>query len=444
MSYWLPHDGVSFFISLIVAIFVLRPSDNVFLHPAFIVPVMCYWLRNIGLSLFLSFALAILELEPADSNAINKVTPIADHPKATPQSPMTDPHIEILATDKQTTDGDQTQDIQGLDSTSRKTVCMDLVLRPKFVFPTLPCGVDVESVSPTTQSRLTRPALPSQPIGPVLPSTGFHFILPKHISSVSKSSKWNFDSLARQSKSATFMPASCLAIDIPAKLAPALPSTEKVLPSTSFDFVLPKHISSVSESINWNFDSPARQSKRRSFMPANDLAVDIPAEFASSTLPTILRSVSIPQTPQCKHPKIILPPVYSDMFVPAEVPSPLSPSSPSMDRTISEFEPDMKLDPQVQAVREKIAMQLKVIEENKARVNKAAEELQAAKARDSKHRRRVKAKKKAEKALQIAVEKLDELRLKEESIWAVIEDAKKTAWWERFIDGGSSSNDLDS
>lgn len=427
MSYWLPHDGVNFLISLIVAIFVLRPSDNVFLHPAFIVPVMCYWLRNIGLSLFLSFALAILELKPADNNAINKVTPNADQLKATPLSPITDPDIEVLVTNEQTSDGAQTQAIQGLDSTSRKTVCIDLVFRPKFVSPNLPCLADVKSISPTTLSRPTKSALLSQPTEPVLPSASFDFVLPKHISSVSKSSKWNFDSLAHESKSASFMPASCLAVDIPAKFASALPSTEKVLPSTSFDFVLPKHISSVSESINWNFDSPAHQSKGASFMPASYLAADIPAEFASSALPNIHRSVSITQTPQCKHPKRILPPVYSDTFVPAEVPSPLSPSSPSMDRTISEFEPDMKLDPQVQAVREKIAMQLKVLEENKVRVNKAAEELQAAKARDSKHRRRVKAKKKAEKALQIALEKLDELRLEEDRIRAAIEKAKKTA-----------------
>ncbi|MCJ1264923.1 hypothetical protein MMC22_004798 [Lobaria immixta] len=417
MSYWLPHDGVRFFISFVVATFVLRPSDNnVFLHPAFIVPAMCYWLRNIGLSLFLSFALAILELKPADNNAINKVTPNADQPKATPPSPITDPDIEILVTNEQTSDGAQTQAIQGLDSTSRKTVCIDLVFRPKFVSTNLPCLTDVKSISPTTLSRPTNSALPSQPTEPVLPSASFDLVMPKIIPSFSESIDWNYDSPAHQSKSASFMPASCLAVDIPAKFAPALPSTEKVLPSTSFDFVLPKHISSVSESINWNLDSPARQSKGASFMPASYLAADIPAEFASSALPNIHRSVSITQTPQCKHPKRILPPAYSDTFVPAEVPSPLSPSSPSMDRTISEFVPDMKLDPQVQAVREKIAMQLKVLEENKARVNKAAEKLQAARARDSKHRRRVKAKKKAEKALQISVEKLDELRLEEESL----------------------------
>lgn len=104
----------------------------------------------------------------------------------------------------------------------------------------------------------------------------------------------------------------------------------------------------------------------------------------------------------------------------------------------------MKLDSRVQVIQEKIEIQRKVLEENKTPVNKAAEELQAAKARDSKRRRRVKAKRKAEKALQVAGEKLDELRLEEESIWAAIEEAKKTAWWERYIDGGSSSSDLES
>lgn len=384
ISYWLPRDSVNLFISFAIAIFVLRPSDNnVFLHSTFVIPAMCYWLRSIGLSVFLSFALAILELRPDDNKAINKVTPNADQTKAISPSPTRDPDTGILATDKQTTDGDQTQDIQDLDSTSGKTACMDLVFWPTFFLHILPCRADIESISPTTQSTPTKPALPSQ-------------------------------------------------------------STEPVLPSTGFDFFLPKHISSVSESINRNFGSLAHESKRPSFMPASFLPVDIPAEFASSTLPAILRSVSITRTPQFKDPKRISSPDCSDISVPAKAPSPLSLSSPPVDPTIPEFIPDMKLDSRLQVIQEKIEIQRKVLDENKTRVNKAAEELQAAKARDSKRRRRMKAKRKAEKALQVAGEKLDELHLEEESIWAAIEEAKKKIRWERFIDGGPSSSDFDS
>lgn len=282
ISYWLPRDTVNLLISFAIAIFVLRLSDNnVFLHPTFVVPAMCYWLRSISLSVFLSFALAILELRPDDNKAINKVTPNADQTKAISPSPTTDPDTEILATDKQTTDGDQTQDILDSDSTSGKTACMDLVFWPTLFLPILPCRADIELISPTTQSPPTKSALPFQSTEPALPSTGFDFFLPKHISSVSESINWNFGSLARQSKRASFMPASCLPVDTLAEFAPALPSTEPVLPSTSFDFVLPRHISSVSESKNWNFDTPARRSKRTSFMPASCLAVNIPAEFAS-------------------------------------------------------------------------------------------------------------------------------------------------------------------
>lgn len=76
---------------------------------------------------------------------------------------------------------------------------------------------------------------------------------------------------------------------------------------------------------------------------------------------------------QLKHPELIPPPTSSDDVLPAEAPSP---SSPPIDLTLSEFASTIKIDPKIQAIKAKMAIQTKVREESKSRISKAVKALQ--------------------------------------------------------------------
>lgn len=84
-------------------------------------------------------------------------------------------------------------------------------------------------------------------------------------------------------------------------------------------------------------------------------------------------------------------------------------------------------DPRVHAVQEKMALRIKIREECKNRVIKAAKALKNAWKRDSKYRRWAKVMKQAEKALQNAEDKIYEIRREEDRIWAEIDKIKESS-----------------
>ncbi|MCJ1262897.1 hypothetical protein MMC22_002767 [Lobaria immixta] len=81
----------------------------------------------------------------------------------------------------------------------------------------------------------------------------------------------------------------------------------------------------------------------------------------------------------------------------------------------------VKFDPRIQAIHAKVAIQLQIRREGKARARKAAKALRNAWKRDSHYRRRLKSRKQADKALQAAGNKIAELRREEEEVWGEME-----------------------
>lgn len=81
----------------------------------------------------------------------------------------------------------------------------------------------------------------------------------------------------------------------------------------------------------------------------------------------------------------------------------------------------VKFDPRIQAIHAKVAIQLKIRRECKARARKAAKALRNAWKRDSHCRRWLKSRKQADKALQVAGDKIVELHREEQEVWAEME-----------------------
>ena len=101
-----------------------------------------------------------------------------------------------------------------------------------------------------------------------------------------------------------------------------------------------------------------------------------------------------------------------------EAPSP--PSSP-LDLALSEFAANIKVDSRVQEIQGKATIQAKIRGQNKIRLIKAAKGLKNTWKRDSRYRRWLKTKKQAFKALKAANDKLDELHREEKKIRAGID-----------------------
>lgn len=82
----------------------------------------------------------------------------------------------------------------------------------------------------------------------------------------------------------------------------------------------------------------------------------------------------------------------------------------------------VKFDRRIQAIHAKVAIQLQIRHECKARARKAAKALRNAWKRDSHSRRWLKSRKQADKALQVAGDKIAELRRVEEEVWVENEE----------------------
>lgn len=139
--------------------------------------------------------------------------------------------------------------------------------------------------------------------------------------------------------------------------------------------------------------------------------------------PPHLELGSISSMTQSKPAKNILPTTcFSAVFPTRAFPLP----SPSIDLKISDSESNKKNNSRVHALQAKVATQVKIHGESKARANKAAKALRNVWTRNSKYRRWVKVRKQAEKALQIADDKLAAIPKEEEKVWSEIESMKKT------------------
>lgn len=285
--------------------------------------------------------------------------------------------------------------VLGLELTPPKTVqystCTDVILLPKFVLPTAELVLNFG----LTSSRINS--------SPVCTDVGLRpsFISPKAMSLVwpefvvpNSPARQDLGSISTTNK---------------------FELTKFILPPTCLDVAL-KVISSICAPTVGHVGStfPVPQMRHtKLLMPATCPVIDASARLTSSISPPVLRLSSVYLMPQFNPPGLIPLPNFSEIVVPIKT---HSSSSQPVDLTISEFASSVNLDPRIEEIRRKVALQVKICEECKARANKAAKSLRNVWKRDFKYRRWLKSKKQAYKALQAAGDKIGEFHLEEEKV----------------------------
>lgn len=299
-----------------------------------------------------------------------------------------------------------------LDFTPPKTVqsstCTDVILLPKFVLPIAEFVLSFGLISPMIDSS---PECTDVELRP-------SFILPKAISLVwpqfvlpNSPARQDLGSISTMTK---------------------FKLTRVILPPTCLDVVLKIISSSCAPTVGYvgsTFPVPQMRHTKL-LMPATCPVVDTSVKFTSPILPPVLSLSSIYLMPQLNLPGHIPLPSFSEIVVPVKT---HSPSSQPVDLGIPESASSVNEDPRIQEIRRKVALQVKICEECKARANKAAKALRNAWKRDSKYRRWLKSGKQANKARQAAGDKIGEFRLQEEKVWVEIKKMESASWKIRWM-----------
>lgn len=296
--------------------------------------------------------------------------------------------------------------VLGLDLTTPKTVqsstCTDVILLPKFVLPTAELVLGFGLISPSINSS---PACTDVELRP-------SFILPKAMSLVwpdfvlpNSPARQDLGSISTMNK---------------------FKLTRVILPPTCLDVVLKIISSSFAPTVGYvgsTFPVPQMRHTKL-LMPATCPVVDTSVKLTSPILPPVLSLSSIYLLPQLNLPGHIPLPSFSEIVVPVKT---HSPSSQPIDLGVPKSASSVNVDPRIEEIRRKLALQVKICKECKARANKAAKALRNAWKRDSKYRRWLKSRKQANRARQAAGDEIGEFGVQEEKVWVDIKKMKSAS-----------------